>query len=108
MESRFLMTTTEADKDMDSARAHPSRALHGAHTEAGGSGAMSDRYDEAKKIVIRDQNASTSYVQRKLQCGYNEASRYVEMMQAAGIVSEPEAMPGYVYPHFKRKVLVQS
>jgi hypothetical protein len=38
MESRFLMTTTEADKDMDSARAHPSRALHGAHTEAGGSG----------------------------------------------------------------------
>jgi hypothetical protein len=39
MESRFLMTTTEADKDMDSARANPSRALHGAHTEAGVAGA---------------------------------------------------------------------
>jgi hypothetical protein len=39
MESRFLMTTTEADKDMDSARAHPRPALHGAHTEGEPAGA---------------------------------------------------------------------
>jgi hypothetical protein len=30
----MTLPTTEADKDMDSARANPSRALHGAHTEA--------------------------------------------------------------------------
>lgn len=69
---------------------------------------MSDRYDEAKAIVIRDQNASVSFVQRKLQCGYNEASGYIEKMQASGIVSEPHEMPGAHYPPYKREVLVQQ
>ena len=44
------------------------------------------RYDEAVVIVIQLQQASTSYVQRRLRIGYNTAARIIEKMEAEGIV----------------------
>lgn len=44
------------------------------------------RYDEAVEIVIQLQQASTSYVQRRLRIGYNTAARIIEKMEAEGIV----------------------
>lgn len=44
------------------------------------------RYDEAVAIVIQLQQASTSYVQRRLRIGYNTAARIIEKMEAEGIV----------------------
>lgn len=43
-------------------------------------------YDEAVAIVLRDQKASTSYIQRKLKIGYNRAARIIEQMEEDGIV----------------------
>ena len=44
-------------------------------------------YDQAVAIVTRDDRASTSYVQRRLQIGYNRAARLIEQMEEEGVVS---------------------
>ncbi|MEE2690354.1 MAG: DNA translocase FtsK 4TM domain-containing protein [Pseudomonadota bacterium] len=44
-------------------------------------------YDKAVAIVIRDRKASTSYVQRRLQIGYNRAATLIERMEEEGVVS---------------------
>jgi S-DNA-T family DNA segregation ATPase FtsK/SpoIIIE len=43
-------------------------------------------YDRAVAIVARDRKCSTSYLQRKLQIGYNRAARLVDEMEAQGVV----------------------
>ena len=45
-------------------------------------------YDSAIKIVQTEKKASTSFLQRKLQIGYNRAARIIDMMEAEGIVSK--------------------
>lgn len=47
-------------------------------------------YDEAVAFVVESRKASISSVQRQLQIGYNRAARMIDMMQNAGIISEPE------------------
>ncbi|MGB0663173.1 MAG: DNA translocase FtsK 4TM domain-containing protein [Pontibacterium sp.] len=47
-------------------------------------------YDEAVALVTQAQKASVSMVQRKFSIGYNRASRIVEAMEGAGVVSEPD------------------
>ncbi|MBM09185.1 MAG: cell division protein FtsK [Magnetovibrio sp.] len=44
-------------------------------------------YDEAVAIVAREGKASTSFIQRHLQIGYNRAARIIEQMEKSGIVS---------------------
>ena len=45
-------------------------------------------YDKAVDIVKTDRKASTSFLQRKLQIGYNRAARIMETMEKKGIVSQ--------------------
>jgi DNA segregation ATPase FtsK/SpoIIIE, S-DNA-T family len=45
-----------------------------------------DLYDQAVRIVIRDKKASTSYIQRRLQIGYNRAASLMERMENEGVV----------------------
>ena len=44
-------------------------------------------YDKAVSIVCREKKASTSFIQRHLQIGYNRAARIIEKMEAEGIIS---------------------
>jgi S-DNA-T family DNA segregation ATPase FtsK/SpoIIIE len=46
-----------------------------------------DLYDQAVAVVTRDRKASTSYVQRRLQIGYNRAASLIERMEKEGVVS---------------------
>jgi DNA segregation ATPase FtsK/SpoIIIE, S-DNA-T family len=43
-------------------------------------------YDEAVAIVVRDQKASTSYIQRRLSIGYNKAATLIERMEDEGVI----------------------
>ena len=52
--------------------------------EGGGSG--DDLYDKAVYFVTFDRKASTSYIQRKLQIGYNRAASLMEKMEQEGVV----------------------
>ena len=52
-------------------------------------GEAGDLYSQAVAIVRRDQKASTSYIQRRLQIGYNRAASIMERMEAEGVVGQP-------------------
>ena len=45
-----------------------------------------DLYDQAVRVVLRDKKCSTSYIQRRLQIGYNKAASLVERMEREGLV----------------------
>jgi len=45
-------------------------------------------YQQALEIIKSEGKASTSFLQRKLQIGYNRAARIIDMMEAEGIVSK--------------------
>jgi S-DNA-T family DNA segregation ATPase FtsK/SpoIIIE len=54
----------------------------------GGGGEGADLYDQAVAVVTRDRKASTSYIQRRLQIGYNRAASLIERMEQEGVVSQ--------------------
>ncbi|HXY90459.1 MAG TPA: DNA translocase FtsK, partial [Xanthobacteraceae bacterium] len=70
---------------------------NGAFGDDGGA----DLYKQAVQIVLRDRKASTSYVQRRLQIGYNRAATIIERMEKEGIVG-PANHAG------KREILVEG
>jgi len=43
-------------------------------------------FEEAAKIIVMNQQGSTSLIQRKLSIGYNRAGRIVDQLEAAGII----------------------
>ena len=52
----------------------------------GDTGSGNELYDRAVDIVAQHQKASTSFIQRHLQIGYNRAARLMEQMEADGAV----------------------
>jgi S-DNA-T family DNA segregation ATPase FtsK/SpoIIIE len=50
-----------------------------------------DLYDQAVAIAIRDNKASTSYIQRRLSIGYNRAATLIERMEEEGVISRPNS-----------------
>ena len=51
-------------------------------------GDKDELYQTAVEIIKSEGKASTSFLQRKLQIGYNRAARIIDMMEAEGIVSK--------------------
>jgi DNA segregation ATPase FtsK/SpoIIIE, S-DNA-T family len=57
-------------------------------TGIGATGDATDLYQQAVQIVLRDRKASTSYIQRRLQIGYNRAASIMERMEQEGVVGQ--------------------
>ena len=51
-------------------------------------GDKDELYQSALEIIKSEGKASTSFLQRKLQIGYNRAARIIDMMEAEGVVSK--------------------
>ena len=73
--------------------------FEGEGEEGGGGEACDELYDEAVALVAREQKASTSFIQRHLQIGYNRAARIIEEMEKQGVVGKANHVG-------KREVLV--
>jgi S-DNA-T family DNA segregation ATPase FtsK/SpoIIIE len=71
------------------------------YDRSGGDEKVDELYDQAVALVAREGKASTSFVQRYLQIGYNRAARIIEEMERQGVIS-PASATG------KREVLVQD
>jgi DNA segregation ATPase FtsK/SpoIIIE, S-DNA-T family len=69
-------------------------------TGMGGEGG-GDLFSQAVAIVKRDRKASTSYIQRRLQIGYNRAASLMERMELEGIVGQANHAG-------KREILVEE
>jgi S-DNA-T family DNA segregation ATPase FtsK/SpoIIIE len=70
-------------------------------TAMGGGGEANDLYQQAVQIVTRDRKASTSYIQRRLQIGYNRAASIMERMENEGVVGQANHAG-------KREILVEE
>ncbi len=46
-------------------------------------------YEDAKNVVLTDKKTSISYLQRRLQIGYNRSARVIEQLEAEGVLSAP-------------------
>ncbi|WP_455756098.1 DNA translocase FtsK [Sulfurimonas sp.] len=48
-------------------------------------------YEDAKNVILTDRKTSISYLQRKLQIGYNRSARVIEQLETEGILSTPNS-----------------
>ncbi|UPT78225.1 DNA translocase FtsK [Sulfurovum sp. XGS-02] len=65
----------------------------GVNASEGGEGDMEldPLYEDAKAVVLTDKKTSISYLQRKLQIGYNRSANIIEQLEAMGVLSAPNA-----------------
>ena len=80
-EPEYASGVTESEED--NAPVAPSKADIKAGKDA-------DLYEQAKEIVLRDKKTSISYLQRRLQIGYNKAAGLIERMEQEGVISGPD------------------
>jgi len=94
-------TEEEIDKVVEYIKAQRVPEYDESYLVAGGAAAMSKDgeadivldalYEEAKQVVLNDNKTSISYLQRKLQIGYNRSANIIEQLEAKGVLSAPNA-----------------
>ena len=64
-------------------------------------GSFDELFEEAKQVVLNDKKTSISYLQRRLQIGYNRSATIIEQLEMAGVLSAPNAKG-------QREILIDS
>ncbi len=84
---RFLKKQGKPDYVQDVTEMDVDGAGGGEDGYFGGNTSSGDSlFDQAVAIVARDRKASTSYIQRRLQIGYNRAATLIERMEEEGLI----------------------
>jgi S-DNA-T family DNA segregation ATPase FtsK/SpoIIIE len=52
---------------------------------------LDELFEEAKEIILKEKRTSISYLQRRLNIGYNRAANIIEQMERMGILSKPNS-----------------
>ena len=52
---------------------------------------LDELFEDAKNVVLNDRKTSISYLQRKLQVGYNRSARIIEQLEGEGVLSAPNS-----------------
>jgi len=52
---------------------------------------LDELFEDAKKIILTEKRTSISYLQRRLQIGYNRAANIIEQMERMGVLSPPNS-----------------
>jgi len=91
---QYLEAVTASDEEDEDSAVFDATAMG---AEDGGG----DLYSQAVQIVVRDRKASTSYIQRRLQIGYNRAASLMERMEKEGVV-------GAANHAGKREILIEG
>jgi S-DNA-T family DNA segregation ATPase FtsK/SpoIIIE len=87
----YVEAVTEEPIDTDGQWGVEGGGSGGSGSRGGNSGDEdADAYARAIDIIATAQKASTSYLQRQLRVGYNNAARLIERMEADGFVSKPD------------------
>jgi len=50
---------------------------------------LDELFEKAKEIILKEKRTSISYLQRRLNIGYNRAANIIEQMERMGILSAP-------------------
>ncbi len=50
---------------------------------------LDELYEDAKRIILTDRKTSISYLQRRLQVGYNRSAKIIEQLENEGVLSLP-------------------
>ncbi len=58
-------------------------------SESINNGEYDDLYEDAKRVILSDGKTSISYLQRKLNIGYNRAANIIDQLTESGVLSEP-------------------
>jgi S-DNA-T family DNA segregation ATPase FtsK/SpoIIIE len=69
--------------------------------EGDGEGSGDILYDQALQLIMNERKASTSFIQRHLQIGYNRAARIMDRLESEGVVSAANHVG-------KREVLIKG
>ena len=80
----------ESDEDIDYSEDILNHINNEVTTEAVITNEGDELLEEAIKIVVEYQQASTSFIQRKLRVGFNRASRIMDELEERGVISEKD------------------
>ncbi|HED6758142.1 TPA: cell division protein FtsK [Campylobacter coli] len=58
-------------------------------SESINNGEYDELYEDAKRVILSDRKTSISYLQRKLNIGYNRAANIIDQLTESGVLSEP-------------------
>ena len=91
----------QSDEDMDYSEDILNHINNEVSTESVVTNEGDELLEEAMKIVVEYQQASTSFIQRKLRVGFNRASRIMDELEQCGVISEKDGSK-------PRQVLIQK
>ncbi|EAL7328836.1 DNA translocase FtsK, partial [Campylobacter coli] len=60
-------------------------------SESMNNGEYDELYEDAKRVILSDGKTSISYLQRKLNIGYNRAANIIDQLTESGVLSEPNS-----------------